>query len=120
MPHFLSVYTLKPEDLARFRAMPKSEQDAADAVGLKQWAEWEAKNAASLPDRGGMVGKTMRVTRDGIDEGANPFCGSVVVEADSGEAAARLFADNPHLTIFPGDGVDSMPFLTGPGRTFRG
>jgi hypothetical protein len=25
-----------------------------------------------------------------------------------------LFTDHPHITIFPGDGVDIMPFLTGP------
>ncbi|BCH25410.1 hypothetical protein MesoLjLb_51950 [Mesorhizobium sp. L-8-3] len=61
-PHarFLAVYTMKPEDLARFRSLPKSEQDAIDAIGLKQWADWEERNAASFPDRGGMVGKTTR------------------------------------------------------------
>ena len=28
MPHFLAVYTMKREDLAKFRAMPKAEQYA--------------------------------------------------------------------------------------------
>lgn len=28
MPRFLAVYTMKPENVARFRAMPKAEQDA--------------------------------------------------------------------------------------------
>lgn len=114
MPHFLAVYTMKPEDLARFRNLPKSEQDAVDAVGIKQWAEWQERNAASLANLGGMVGKTTRVTRDGIAEAVNPFCGYVVVEAETAEAAARLFTDHPHLTVFPGDGVDIMPFLTEP------
>ncbi len=112
MPHFLAVYTMKPEDLARFRNLPKSEQDAVGAAGIKQWGEWEERNAASLPNLGGMVGKTTRVTRDGIAEAVNPFCGYVVVEADTAEAAARLFEDHPHLMVFPGDGVDIMPFLT--------
>ncbi len=114
MPRFLAVYTMKPEDLARFRSMPKSEQDAVDAAGLQQWAEWEERNAASFPDRGGMVGKTRRVTRDGIADAVNPFCGYIVVEADTIDAAARLFENHPHFTIFPGDGVDIMPFLTDP------
>src|SRR5690606_22651998 len=98
MAYFLAVYTIKPEDLARFRAMPKAEQDAVDAVGLKLWEEWEKRNAAFLPDLGGMVGKTKRVTTGGIDDAVNPFCGYVVVEAETIEDAARLFEDHPHIT----------------------
>lgn len=114
MPRFLAVYTMKPEDLARFRASPKAEQDAAEAVGIKQWVEWEKANAASFPHRGGMVGKTKRVSKDGICDAQNAICGYVVVEAESIDAAARLFENHPHFTIFPGDGVDIMPFMTGP------
>ena len=114
MPHFLAVYTMTPESLARFRALPQDEQDAVDAAGLPAWQAWEAAHAQALPDRGGMVGKTMRVTRDGVAPASNDCCGYVVVEADSIEAAARLFEGHPHFTIFPGDGVDIMPFLTGP------
>ncbi|HWU18193.1 MAG TPA: hypothetical protein VN155_10965 [Devosia sp.] len=114
MPRFLAVYTMKPEDLARFRSLPKSEQDAVDAQGLQQWAAWEEKNAASFPDRGGMVGRTTRVTKDGIAPATNPFCGYIIVEAATIEAAARLFENHPHFAIFPGDGVDIMPFITEP------
>lgn len=49
---FLAVYTMKPEDLARFRSLPKPEQDAIDAVGLQQWADCGERNAAFFPDRG--------------------------------------------------------------------
>lgn len=114
MPYFLAVYTMQPEDLARFRAMPKPEQDAVDARGLPQWTEWEERNAASLVNRGGMVGKTLRVSKSGVAPGSNAFCGYVVVEAETIEAAAELFRDHPHFNIFPGDGVDIMPFLAGP------
>lgn len=114
MPRFLAVYTMQPEALARFRSLPKAEQDAVDAVGVPQWVEWENRNAAYFPDRGGMVGKTLRVTRDGIGRASNTFCGYIVVEAETIEAAASLFENHPHFTIFPGDGVDIMPFLTDP------
>jgi hypothetical protein len=117
MPRFLAVYTMKPEDLARFRSLPKPEQNAIDAVGLKQWTDWEERNAAFFPDRGGMVGRTTRVTKDGIADAVNPFCGYIVVEADTIDAAARLFENHPHFTVFPGDSVDIMPFLTGPAAT---
>lgn len=112
MPRFLAVYTMKPEDFARFRNLPKSEQDAIDATGISQWMEWEKRNAVSFADRGGMVGKTKRVTKDGIADSANPLCGYIVVEADSIDAAARLFENHPHFAVFPGDGVDIMPIVT--------
>jgi hypothetical protein len=112
MPRFLAVYTMNPEDLARFRAMPKSEQDAIDAVGIKQWMDWEEKHAAFFADRGGMVGKTKRVTKDGVADVVNPLCGYIVVEAESIEAAARMFENHPHFSVFPGDGVDIMPIVT--------
>lgn len=114
MPRFLAVYTMKPEDLARFRALPKPEQEAVDDVGLKLWSEWEARNAAAIVNRGGMVGKTTRISRDGIGPAVNPFCGYIIVDAETAEAAAQLFLDHPHISVFPGDGVDIMPFLTGP------
>jgi hypothetical protein len=41
MPRFLAVYTMKPEDLASFRNLPKAEQDAVNAVGIKEWAAWK-------------------------------------------------------------------------------
>ena len=59
-----------------------------------------------------MVGKTMRVSKAGIAPATNTFCGYIVIEAETIEAAARLFENHPHFTMFPGDGVDIMPFLT--------
>jgi hypothetical protein len=114
MPHFLAIYTMKPESLAGFRNLPKAEQDSVDAVGLKQWVDWEASNAAVITNRGGMVGRTVRVTRDGVGVAVNDICGYLIVEAETIDVAARLFADHPHFRTFPGDGVDIMPFLTGP------
>ncbi|MBS0532481.1 MAG: hypothetical protein JSR72_00350 [Proteobacteria bacterium] len=112
MPRFLAVYTMKPENVVRFRAMPKAEQDAVDAAGLPRWVAWEKANAASLRDWA-MVGKTKRVTWDGVADAQNDICGYVVVEADSIDAAAKLFENHPHFSIFPGDAVDIMPFVTG-------
>ena len=38
-----------------------------------------------------------------------------VVQAESHEAAAKLFLNHPHFTIFPGDGVEIMECLPIPG-----
>ena len=75
MPRFLALYTMRHEDFDAFRALPKSEQDAIDGAGVPAWADWEARNAAAIVDRGGMVGKTKRITRDGIADAINPIDG---------------------------------------------
>ena len=114
MPRFVAVYTMKPEDLAAFRARPKSEQDAIDNAGLKAWEEWRERNAAAVVSADVMVGKTRRVTKSGITDARNQIAGFVIVEAADITAAATLFEDHPHITIFPGDGIDVMPVVTGP------
>jgi hypothetical protein len=114
MPKFLAVYTMKHEDFERFRSLSKAEQDAIDARGIPKWLEWEERNASAILHRGGMVGKTTRVTREGIAPAANAICGYLIVEAETAMAAAALFVDHPHITVFPGDGVDIMPFVTEP------
>jgi len=109
MPRFLAVYTIKPEDVASFRSLPKTEQDAIDAIGVKQWAAWEERNAVSILDRGGMVGKTTRITRDGVAKAVNPFCGYLVVEAETADAAARLSTTTPTSRSFPATAWISCP-----------
>ena len=114
MNRFLAVYTMKPEDLAAFRARPESEQEAIDTAGLKAWEEWNRRNAAAIIATDVMVGKTKRVTRSGIADAQNQICGFLTVEAADIAAAASLFKDHPHITIFPGDGIDVMPVVTKP------
>jgi len=114
MPRFLAVYTMRPEDFDAFRARPKAEQEAIDEAGLKAWADWRERNAAAIASTDVMVGKTTRVTRSGIADAQNQIAGFVIVEAPDISAAARLFQDHPHITIFPGDGIDVMPVVSGP------
>lgn len=114
MPRFVAVYTMKPEDVAAFRAQPKAEQEAIDNAGLQAWEEWANRNAAAILATDVMVGKTKRVTKSGITDAQNQIAGFLIVEAADISAAARLFEDHPHITVFPGDGIDVMPIVTGP------
>jgi hypothetical protein len=40
----------------------------------------------------------------------------VVVQAESHDAAARMFINHPHFAIFPGDSVEIMECLPIPGQ----
>ena len=114
MQRFVAVYTVKPEAIAAFRARPKFEQKAIDEAGLIAWEEWRARNAAAIIASDLMVGKTKRVTETGIVDARNQIAGFVIVEAADITSAARIFQDHPHITVFPGDGIDVMPVVTGP------
>ena len=114
MPRFVAVYTMEPEDVAAFRAQPKSEQEAIDKVGLTAWEEWRKRNAAAIVATDVMVGKTKRVTKSGIADSWNQIAGFLIVDAADITAAAGLFQDHPHITVFPGDGIDIMPIVAEP------
>lgn len=112
MPRFLAVYTMRAENVARFRAMSRADQDAVDARGMKAWGDWLTATTHAITEKGGMVGKTKRISKAGIADAVNDICGYVVVEAPTIEDAARFFENHPHFAIFPGDAVDVMPLVT--------
>ena len=92
MPRFVAVYTMKPEDVAAFRARPKSEQYAIDKVGLQACKEWGKRNAAAIVATDVMVGKTRRVTKTSIADAQNQIAGFLIVEAAdiAGECEIRI------------------------------
>jgi hypothetical protein len=109
MAKFMAIYTGTPG--ARAAAQP---DPAMIARGMQAWGEWMARYADRVVDGGGPLGKTKKVSADGITDIQNHIAGYVVVEADDHEAAARMFEGHPHFTIFPGDGVEVMPCLPVP------
>ncbi len=108
MSRFLAVYTGQPQG-----GPPPDE--ATIARGMQAWGDWMARHAAHVVDTGGPLGKTKRITKDGIADVRNNLAGYIVVEAEDEAAAARMFEDHPHFAIFPGDGVDVMPVMPIPG-----
>jgi len=96
-------------------ALSDDQRRAREAEGMAAWKEWVEKNEGAIVQMGGPLGKTKRVSRDGIADVANALAVYLVVRADSHEAAARLFEGHPHFTIFPGEAVEVMPVLPVPG-----
>jgi hypothetical protein len=90
--------------------------EATMAKGMAAWGAWMAEHAAQIVDQGGPVGKTKKVSADGISDIRNEVGGFITVKAESQEAAAKLFEGHPHFSIFPGDRVEIMEVLPIPGR----
>jgi hypothetical protein len=106
MENFLGIYTGKSGG--------ERPDDATIARGIAAWHKWMDDNAAAVVFAGGPLGKTKRVGKDGITDIHNHMAGFIVVQAESHDAAARMFEGHPHFTIFPGDSVEVMPCLPVP------
>jgi hypothetical protein len=116
MKKFLVLYRM---DMAEMQKMMASTSEEDRKKSMAKWESWMKKNMkknmASMADQGGPVGKTKRVASSGISDSRNDIGGYSIVQADSQEAAARLFADSPHLTM-PGATAEVMEIMPMPGR----
>ena len=96
-------------------ALPDAERRAREREGMAAWKAWVEKNQAAVSAMGGPLGKTKKVTPRGIEDVSNEMGAFMVVRAESHEAAAKLFENHPHFTIFPGESVEIMPVMPIPG-----
>jgi hypothetical protein len=114
---FLAVFLGDPTGARRreWDALTDEQRRAREAEGIPAWKAWVEKNAGAIVELGGPLGKTRRVTGDGIEDASNNLAAFTVVRAESHEAAAKLFEGHPHFTIFPGEAVEIMPLLPIPG-----
>ena len=117
MKRFLGIYlgTAYSREASGWDAMDEAKRRQLEEAGMKAWGDWMATNQACIVDSGGPLGRTKRISRDGITGVTNQMVGYVVLEAESHEAAAKKFEGHPHFTIFPGDGVEVMECLPIPG-----
>ena len=119
MKNFLAVFigTSTSPKMVEFMAMEESKRKKLEASGIKAWGDWMAAHSSDIVATGGPLGKTKRTSPQGVADVRNNMSGFVVVKAASHEAAAKMFENHPHFTIFPGDGVDVMEVLPIPGQT---
>ena len=92
----------------RMRFQPIYVGDVADAAAH---ALENPALAGQIFELGGPLSRTKLVSKDGISDIRNNLAAFCVVNAESQEAAARLFLNHPHFTIFPGEGVEIMEVL---------
>jgi len=111
MKQFLAIYLGKPSGIEQWMKMDEAKRKAQEAAGMKAWGDWMNQHQAAIVVAGGPLGKTKSVSNQGIADLKNNLTGYVVVQAESHEAAARMFEKHPHFTLFPGDSVEIMECL---------
>ncbi len=100
--------------MKEWNALSDTERDARQKEGFAAWGAWMQKHGGAVVGSGGPLGKTKRVSRDGVADLANEISAYVIVRAPSHEAAAKMFEGHPQFTIFPGEAVEVMPILPVP------
>ena len=117
-PQFLAVFlgTAESPTMTAWNALTPEEQTSRQHAGIAAWGAWMQDNAASIVVHGGPLGKTRRVSSAGVADTRNAMAGALIVQADTHEAAAALFENHPHFTIFPGEAVEIMQIMPIPGQ----
>lgn len=118
MKKFLAIYLGTPEAFAKsdWGKLDEAKRKEREAAGIKAWGDWMNRYKSAVVVEGGPLGKTKRASPQGIGDTKNAMSGYVVVQAESHEAAAKMFENHPHFAIFPGESVEIMECLPMPGR----
>jgi hypothetical protein len=118
MKKFLAIYLGTPAafEKAGWNTMDEAKRKKLEASGMKAWGDWMVAHQAATVVPGGPLGKTKRTAAQGVSDTKNNMVGYILIQAESHDAAARMFEHHPHFSIFPGDSVEIMECLTIPGQ----
>lgn len=104
MNKYFVLYLAPPSVIEKIMATTTEEERKKD---MDAWTQWMKNHKEDLVDPGAPLGKTKRVTFQGVVDVKNDVLGYSIVQADSHESAAELFADSPHLQM-EGTTIDVM------------
>ena len=93
MKKFVAIYLGSAEGLAEWKATDDEKRKEREKAGMEGWMKWAKDNEASIVDLGSPLGKTKRIDAKGISDTKNEITAYTIVQAESHEAAAELFAN---------------------------
>lgn len=102
--------------ISEWNAMPEAARKEREQKGIAEWHSWGEKNKSAIVVMGAPLGKTLKVSPSGVAPTTNRLTAFTVVQAETHEAAAKLFTGHPHFSIFPGDSIEVMENLPIPGQ----
>lgn len=106
MKYFNALYMMPVEGLAAWMNTPEEERKAQEEELKGKWSVWLQAHSDAIKNTIGL-GKTKRISTNGVEDTKNGLMLSSYVEAESLEAAAEMFKDHPHLEI-PGATIEVM------------
>ena len=114
MKKFLVTYLAPASVIDDWKKTDPETRKATESQMRENWGKWMGRNASIFVDKGAGVGKARRVTAQGSGAARNDIMLYAIVQAESHEAAAKLFEDHPHLGI-PSASIEIMEVHPLPG-----
>ena len=94
-----------------FEKMMKNSTPEQQKKGMDAWMKWMNANKTSIVEGGAPLGKTKRVDLNGASNTKNEIGGYSVVQAESHDAATKIFdKDHPHLQM-PGAWIEIIEIM---------
>ena len=115
MKKFCAIYLGTQAGRDKWNKLDEATRKQREQQGMKAWSDWVTKNKAAIVDNGSPLGKTKRADASGIKDTSNDMAAWTIVQAESHDAAVKLFENHPHFTIFPGEAIEVMECLPIPG-----
>ena len=107
MKKFLVTYLAPASVIDEWKKTEPEKRRQAEEKMQGEWKKWMSDHIKMFADTGAGVGKTKRVTGQGVTDAKNDIMLYGIVEAESHEAAARAFEGHPHLQI-PQSSIEVM------------
>ena len=92
MKKFMVLYMASGPEFAK---MMKNSTPEQQKKGMDAWMKWMNANKTSIVEGGAPLGKTKRVDSNGASNTKNEIGGYSVVQAESHEAATKIFGKRP-------------------------
>jgi hypothetical protein len=110
MKKFLVLYRAPTSSFEQMKNASSEQQKA----GMDAWMAWSKKEAGSIVDMGGPLGKSLRVTTGGASSITNDLGGFSILKAESKEALAESLKGHPHF-MMPEGSIEVVELMPIPG-----
>lgn len=114
MKKFLVTYLAPMSVIEEWKQTDLETRKAAEEKMQSEWQRWMGEHAKVFVDMSAGVGRTKRVTAEGVSDIKNDIMLYATVEAQSHEEAAQMFVGHPHLGI-PQASIEVMEINPLPG-----
>jgi len=105
MQKYIVLYCMPIAGLEDWMKIPAEERKVQEESLKAKWDVWMAANKGMMVGSTAGVGKTKRVTMQGVADAKNDVMLYSIVQGESQEEIAKAFEGHPHLEI-PGAWID--------------
>ncbi len=114
MKKFVAMYLAPAASVERMKEMMKNAPPEQMRAGMELWMNWAKKYEKSIVELGAPLGKTKKITTAGTADARNEVTGYSIVQADTHDAATKIFDGHPHLRM-PDGSIELMEVMPIPG-----